>query len=123
MIETLKDAQEKALKEGYSGLRVTGEMSWSLKKIKGKRKLIEYEAKLNNFFLNSKSTALCQYHENSFNRKILVEVIHTHPLIGFFGKLYQNKYYYSPAIFIKKRERMFPDKAYNIIKEDITTGI
>ncbi len=109
--------------EGYTGLRVTGEMSWSLKKVKGKRKLIEYEAKLNDFFLNSKSTALCQYHEDSFNRKTLIEIIHTHPLIAFFGKLYRNEYYYSPALFIKKREKMIPTKAYNIIKEDIITGI
>nr|WP_054858481.1 MEDS domain-containing protein [Methanobacterium formicicum] len=54
MIKMLSDETGKALKEGYNALRVTGEMSWTLRGFPGSERLIEYEAKLNNFFSNKR---------------------------------------------------------------------
>jgi hypothetical protein len=50
MLSMLKNQTDKALSEGFSALRVTGEMSWALKGAPGSERLIEYEAKLNTFF-------------------------------------------------------------------------
>jgi hypothetical protein len=44
MIKLLKDTEKQALDNGYSGLRVTGEMTWVLEGMSGSDKLIEYEA-------------------------------------------------------------------------------
>ena len=43
----LINATEKALTEGYTGLRVTGESEWVLQGLPGSAKLLEYESTLN----------------------------------------------------------------------------
>jgi len=48
-IKKLEKAYEKALAEGYAGLRIIGEMTWVLSGIPGSGRLIEYEIKLNSF--------------------------------------------------------------------------
>src|SRR5690606_17227844 len=54
MIALLSTETENALQEGYSALRVTGEMSWALGGLPGSERLIEYEHKLNTFFPGSR---------------------------------------------------------------------
>ena len=49
MIDFLKEATAAAKADGYSALRVTGEMTWMLGGDPGSERLIEYEAKLNYF--------------------------------------------------------------------------
>ena len=44
MITLLRAEAERAQAEGYSALRVTGEMSWALQGLPGSERLIEYEA-------------------------------------------------------------------------------
>jgi len=50
MIVLLRVETERALAEGYPALRVTGEMSWAPRGLPCSERLIEYEAKLNEFF-------------------------------------------------------------------------
>lgn len=50
MIEVLHDETERALSEGYTTLRVTGEITWAYKNGSYHEQLIEYESKLNTFF-------------------------------------------------------------------------
>ncbi|NQU99456.1 MAG: MEDS domain-containing protein [Parcubacteria group bacterium] len=119
MIVLLKKTEKSALEEGYSGLRVTGEMTWVLEGVSGSEKLIEYEAKLNDFFPDSKSTAICQYNENKFKPEILVEVIHTHPFLIIYGNLYENKFYYSPQLYIEDTRIELPAESYSLIRDDI----
>jgi hypothetical protein len=120
MINLLKETEKNALNEGYSGMRVTGEMTWVLENVKGSEKVIEYEAKLNVFFPHSKSTAICQYNENKFKPDLLVEVIHTHPFLIIYGILYKNLYYYSPALYIKEKTNvLLPTHSYELIRNDI----
>ncbi len=119
MINLLKETERKALKEGYSGIRVTGEMTWVLEGVSGSEKLIEYEAKLNHFFPGSKATAICQYNENKFKKELLIEVIHTHPFLIIYGNLYGNRYYYSPASFEKGEHTLLPTDSYVLIRDDV----
>ncbi|GAG34605.1 unnamed protein product, partial [marine sediment metagenome] len=67
MIALLQTETERALAEGYAALRVTGEMSWALRGLPGSERLIEYEAKLNEFFPGSKCLAICQYDRRAFD--------------------------------------------------------
>jgi GAF domain-containing protein/PAS domain-containing protein len=99
MIELLKINEKKALNNGFSGLRVTGEMTWVFTKLPGVERLIEYEAKLNYFFPNSKCIALCQYNEKKFDPHILLDIIHTHPFIIIYNTLYKNPRYQPPDEF------------------------
>lgn len=119
MIALLRETEKNALAEGYSGLRVTGEMTWVLEGMPGSDKLIEYESKLNDFFPNSKSTAICQYNENKFKPEILVEVIHTHPFLVIYGNLYENRFYYAPQLYTQGTHIKLPVESYSIIRDDI----
>jgi len=100
MITLLKTETERALAEGYSALRVTGEMSWALRGLPGSERLIEYEAKLNKFFPGSKCLAICQYDCTQFNPKLILDVITTHPIVVFGTEAYDNFYYMSPKDFL-----------------------
>ena len=116
MIEFLKKTEEGALKDGYSGLRLTGEMSWVLANISDIEKLIRYENKLNNYFLHSKCVAICQYNENKFKPEVLLEILDCHPLAIIYGNLFEN-FYFSSISNIEKAAKM-PSEVYgDLIKQ------
>jgi PAS domain S-box-containing protein len=100
MIRMLTDETNKALEEGFSALRVTGEMSWALKGLPGSDRLIEYETKLNEFFPNNKALAICQYDCRVFEPQILLEILTTHPIAVLGTEIYENFYYIPTADFL-----------------------
>jgi len=114
MIALLRADTERALAEGYSALRVTGEMTWALQGLPGSERLIEYEAKLNEFFGSaepqdgasgrglaeapgSKCLAICQYDRRRFAPPVLLDVLRTHPIAVVGTVIYNNLYYIPPA--------------------------
>ncbi|MDP1553333.1 MAG: PAS domain S-box protein, partial [Methanobacteriaceae archaeon] len=100
MIRMLTDEANKALEEGFSALRVTGEMSWALKGLPGSGRLIEYETKLNEFFPNNKALAICQYDCRVFKPEILLEILTTHPIAILGTEIYENFYYIPTEDFL-----------------------
>jgi two-component sensor histidine kinase len=101
MIDFLKDATDSATKDGFSALRVMGEMTWALGGDPGVERLIEYEAKLNEFFPFNKALAVCQYNLNRFSPEIIIDVIRTHPLVIYKETVCNNFYYVPPKEFLK----------------------
>lgn len=81
MIDSIKDAADSAKKDGYTGLRIAGEMTWALGQDPGVDRLIEYEGKLRVFFLENDVTAICQYNSNRFDNELINHVIHVHPVV------------------------------------------
>jgi signal transduction histidine kinase len=100
MISLLESETSKALAEGYSALRVTGEMTWALRGLPGSEKLMEYESKLNNFFPTHKVVAICQYDARRFSPEILLKVLATHPLAIIGTEIYENFYYVPPEEYL-----------------------
>ncbi len=101
MIDLLKSETEKAVKEGYAALRVTGEMTWALRGLPGSEKLFEYEAKLNDFIPGSKALAICQYDRKQFNAEMLLKVMSTHPIIVIGANICDNPFYVLPEEFLR----------------------
>ncbi len=97
MITLLQTEMEQSLAEGYSALRVTGEMTWALQSLPRPERLIEYEAKLNNFFPSSRCLAICQYDRRRFDPALLLGVLRTHPVAVIGTATYDNCYYVPPA--------------------------
>jgi PAS domain-containing protein len=97
MIALLRAEMERALAEGYTALRVTGEMTWALRGLPGSERLIEYEARMNEFFPGSKCLAICQYDRRRFDPAILLDVLRTHPIAVVGTEVYDNFYYMPPA--------------------------
>jgi PAS domain S-box-containing protein len=100
MIALLRTETEQALAEGYAALRVTGEMTWALRGLPGSERLIEYEAKLNEFFPGSKCLAICQYDRRAFAPPLLLDVLSTHPTAVVGTEVCDNFYYMPPAQFL-----------------------
>jgi len=97
MIGLLEKETERASREGYTALRVTGEMSWALRGLPGSERLIEYEAKLNRFFPGRRCLAICQYDRRRFQAEVLLDVLRTHPIAVIGTQIYDNFYYVPPA--------------------------
>jgi PAS domain S-box-containing protein len=104
MISILSSDTQKALDEGYTALRVTGEMSWALRGLPGSERLIEYENKLNTFLPGSRCLAICQYDRRQFDAGILLNVLLTHPFVFIGANLYHNFYYTSPNDILKPNQ-------------------
>ncbi len=96
MIGLLFSAQEEALADGFTGLRVTGEMTWALGTETGTDRLIEYEALLNNLFPGSNALAVCQYNRKRFSPGIIRQVLCTHPIAIIGRRVCHNLYYELP---------------------------
>jgi DNA-binding CsgD family transcriptional regulator len=100
MIALLQDQTEQALNEGYSALRVTGEMTWALRDLSSPGRLIEYEAKLNTFFPGSKCLAICQYDRRRFSATSLLDIFTNHPIACVGREVFDNFYYVPPMDFL-----------------------
>ncbi|MHC4557122.1 MAG: PAS domain S-box protein [Planctomycetota bacterium] len=96
MICLLEKETRRALDEGYSALRVTGEMSWALRGLPGSERLMEYESKLNTFFPGNKCLATCQYDSRKFKPDILLDVLTSHPIAIIGTEVFDNFYYIPP---------------------------
>lgn len=101
MISFIEEVERNALKDGFSGFRGTGEMTWIIDSLADSKRLVEYESKLNDFFDNSKSRLICQYNEKKINNEILSSAIRTHPTSMIYGKIYENKYFYTEPKFMR----------------------
>ncbi|MGM0640925.1 MAG: MEDS domain-containing protein [Thermotogota bacterium] len=97
MIERLKKESKKALREGYKGLSITGELSWALNFENGKKEIIDYEWKLNKYIFNDYPVvAMCRYNLNKFDSSIIKAIIELHHFIIWQGKIHENPYYIVP---------------------------
>lgn len=94
-------------------------MTWVFTKLPGVEKLIEYEAKLNYFFPESKSIAICQYNENKFKPEVLIDVIRVHPKVIIYDSICDNPYYIPPDEFIARMRGEINVKLYERIRDDI----
>ncbi|MFO8032109.1 MAG: MEDS domain-containing protein [Desulfohalobiaceae bacterium] len=100
MLSLLQKEVDQATQDGFQALRVTGEMSWALRGLPGSDRLMEYEAKLNQFFPTHSAIGLCQYDMRSFQPEILLDVLATHPIAVVRNTCYQNMYYVPPEEFL-----------------------
>ena len=96
MIALVRTETARALAEGYSALRASGETTWALRGLPGSGRLIEYEAKLNTFFPGSQCLGLCQYDRRRVDPAVLLEVLATHPTAVVGTAVYDNLYYLPP---------------------------
>jgi len=104
MIGMLHEETEKALAEGYSALRATGEMTWSLAGEPGSERLVEYESMVNRFFqTQQKCYGLCQYDRRRFDSEMLLDILQVHPNVLFGKEGFDNSqmYYVPPELFLE----------------------
>jgi len=89
-------------KTGYSGSRVTGEMTWVLRDIPDSDRLLEYEVGLNMITDPFPHIGMCQYDARLFDGAMLFKVLQVHPYMIAQGKIVRNPYYIKPEEFLAK---------------------
>jgi signal transduction histidine kinase len=102
MIEFCRESVEAAVAQGFTGYRITGEMTWALGNECGCDRLMEYETLLNEFFPTSKALALCQYNRHRFSPEMIRDVLRTHPVAILGEKVCPNLYYETPDMILGK---------------------
>lgn len=100
MIRFLAEEVRTAKEEGFSALRVTGEMTWALDGATDIHRLPEYETKLNRFFPENDIVALCQYNRARFPPELIRDVILTHPFVIVGEQVCRNYRYIPPDDFL-----------------------
>ena len=103
MIALLESETALALAQGFTALRLTGEMTWALQGLPGTERLIEYEIKLNQFFPTHRALAICQYDQRRFDANVLLDVLRTHPTVVLGTTLFDNPYYLPPKEILGNR--------------------
>jgi hypothetical protein len=93
MIDFLRQQTGLARKEGFAALRVIGEMTWVLADGQSFDRLLDYEAKLANFFFENPCVAACQYCRERFPDSMIVDMIRVHPLVMDGDHLWSSPYY------------------------------
>jgi hypothetical protein len=102
MLELVKVFYTEALASGYSGARGTGEMSWTLRGVKGAELALRYEARLTEVLVQYPALAICQYDTRLFDGATVMDVLSTHPYSIVHGQLVKNPYFVEPARFLER---------------------
>ncbi|WP_214416928.1 MEDS domain-containing protein [Sphaerisporangium fuscum] len=79
MIVALRSEIDASLACGFTGLRMTGEMSWALSPIPGAERLEEYERRATALFEEGHAAAICQYDTRRFPPDQLTTLAACHP--------------------------------------------
>lgn len=103
MMDNLRQAEQQALDDGFSGLRATWNMGWVLEGTPGADRLVEYEAHLNRFLAGSRTCALCRYSRDSSSAELIQDALHTHPLAVLGEQICPNAYYEPPDMVLGDR--------------------
>jgi PAS domain S-box-containing protein len=102
MFEFWSERVAAARAAGFSGLRVTGETNWAFGSDIGSERLIEYEARLNEFLPTTGIRAMCLYDWRRWQPAVLRDVLRTHPLAIIDHKLHNNPYYEPVSVVLGK---------------------
>jgi signal transduction histidine kinase/CheY-like chemotaxis protein len=103
MMDLLRQAEQQALDDGFSGLRATWNMGWVLEGAPGAERLIEYEAHLNRFLTGSRTCALCRYSRDGSPATLIEDALQTHPLAVLGDQICRNSYYEPPDLVLGDR--------------------
>lgn len=89
-------------KAGFSGSRVSGEMSWALRGLPGSDRLLEYESLLTAVSHPFPHAGMCQYDARRFDGATLFKVLQVHPYMVAQGQIVRNPFYLKPQEVLER---------------------
>jgi signal transduction histidine kinase/ActR/RegA family two-component response regulator len=104
MVGLLDRLRVEALGDGFSGLRIMGEMEWTRRAPTDDGRVLVFECIVNQFMKGSTVVALCQYQRSHFDLAVEYDVLRTHP-VAIIGELALPNPYYEPPELILSAER------------------
>jgi PAS domain S-box-containing protein len=105
-----------AIGQGYSGVRISAEMSWLFSREQEPELLIQYEAQINEVIRDLPAIGLCQYRKDIFPPTILNRILDTHPFIITGNTFLTNYSFIDPNELLKedKEKRILENRISNI---------
>ncbi len=101
MKDLLRRMEQQALEDGFSGLRVTWDVTWLLEGIAGGAEgWTAFEAEMNEFLAGSRTCVLCRYSRPRTSPERLLDVLRTHPLALLGGQVCPNAFYEPPSMVL-----------------------
>lgn len=101
MLLFLGEVVERAVDAGHPALRGTGEMTWALAGDEGTDRLVEYEARLNDFTEEREAILVCQYNRRRFPASTIRDVLRTHPIAVLGDEVCPNPFYEEPRAVLE----------------------
>jgi PAS domain S-box-containing protein len=102
-IEIFEKMVGDAKSEGFSALRLMGEMTWITATDPRPERLIEFEAKFNQLARDRDILGMCLYEGRLFQPNVILQVLRIHPTIVYGGYVCENPYYVPPEEFLHPR--------------------
>ena len=102
MLEFNRREEAEALKDGFSGVRLIGEMTWALGPESSGHRLAEYEALLNPWVTSSHAVVLCLYDQSRFDAPCIHDVLRTHPVAILGDQVCPNPFYEPPEFVLHR---------------------
>jgi HD-GYP domain-containing protein (c-di-GMP phosphodiesterase class II) len=113
MIDLITVEVKKALKAGYKGLSITGELKGVVDFHGGKEEVIKYEWKLSNMiFKKYPVSALCRYNLDQFDSEVIKAAIELHDYIVWKGRLNDNPYFIDPQGYKENKIEEYEIKSW-----------
>lgn len=85
-----------ALREGYSGVRIAGDMGWAVRTRVARELLLEYETKATDYATRSRAVAVCEYDARKFDGRTIMDILSVHPAMLVGGQVVRNPHYLAP---------------------------
>lgn len=102
VVKNAKARYAMAKQAGYHGSRVSGEMSWVLRRPADIDRLLEYETRLNLIDETFPYIGMCQYDARKFDGATLFKVLQVHPYMVAQGQIVRNPFYLQPQEFLTR---------------------
>ena len=119
VLDMLINAHYEALRDGYSGLRCSGDLNLADHDASVLNRLMDYEREVNFLFWHNHLIGLCQYNETTVPEDILLGVIYTHPKVVIYGKLYENQFYVPPELLSKRIAKDSVQEVYHKLRDSL----
>lgn len=102
VLQSFKSFYDLAIREGFSGVRGSGDMRWVLRAKNLGNSPVEYEARVNLAVKTHPWTSICQYDAREFDGDTLFNMLSVHPYTIVGGQIVRNPYFIEPDVFLEK---------------------
>lgn len=100
VLEGIRDFWNQAHQDGFSGARVSGDMSWILRKNVSLASIMEYETRVLDYQKICSCPAVCEYDARKFDGALIMDVLAVHPVMLIRGQVIKNPYFIPPKEFM-----------------------
>ena len=102
MLVTIQEALKAGPTLGFPLTRLIAHAETVLQDWSNANEWVEYETRLNDVLPHFNDAVICTFDANLLDGTLLVDILRTHPVVIFGGRLYENPFFSPPADFLAR---------------------